>query len=148
MNFRPDLIARIYSGSPQSVRDRVAELMGQPVAEQQARVLPKTQTRRRGETQVYEVGQRYVIRAGDDAGPEVGSLIITTARQQALGDATAEDCRREGFSSKTQFIAYWQALYGAASLTEMVWVYDFDLVEQMPFPFDAVPEYPGLTAGV
>lgn len=149
MNFRRDQIVRLYARAPEEVRARVEAVIGLEIIEP-SEMVSMTQTRRRGEQQLYQIGERYrILSDHDDA--VVGTLLITNARRQRLDDASDADCRAEGFASRRAFITYWQALFGTADLDELVWVYDFLVDEQLSlYPLDSSiqPEFPGLSIGV
>lgn len=94
----------------------------------------KTQTRRPADAKtVYEVGRDYAVQPGRGKFA-IGRIVIVSYAVEPLGFITEHDARREGFDDRRAFLAYWQSLYGALDLSQVVRAYHFRVVER-----DGVP---------
>ena len=84
----------------------------------------KTATRRL--TGRYKLGQVYAVQGWlyDRAR---GYISIVKKYRQKLGDMSEEDIRKEGCSSREEFIREWEESYGPGSYQPdlEVWVYEF-----------------------
>jgi hypothetical protein len=103
--FRPQLVARILAGD-------------------------KTQTRRPvrpGDPCRYRTDRTYAVQPGRTK-RGVARVRVTDVRRERLSQITEDDACREGFASVAGFLAYWDALHGAARNREVdVWVISFAL---------------------
>lgn len=104
MIFRPELVEKILAGEKTETRRRVKE--GQPCR--------------------YKAGQIYSVQPGrGKAG--VARIRVGSVRREQLGAIRREDAIREGFWSVSDFLSYWQSLYGSVDLTMEVWVIRFEV---------------------
>jgi len=87
----------------------------------------KTATRRL--TGRYKLGRVYAVQGWlyDRAR---GYILIVKKYRQKLGDMSEEDIRKEGCSSREEFIREWEESYGPGSYQPdlEVWVYEFKLI--------------------
>lgn len=86
----------------------------------------KTQTRR-VHKHTWRLGKVYAVRTSYFGKPE-GYIRIIRKFRQRLGDISAEDVRKEGFSSVEEFREAWVALHGSWDPAQIVWVYEFILL--------------------
>ena len=88
----------------------------------------KTATRRL--TGQYKRGKVYAVQDRLYGRARCYILIVKKYRQK-LGDMSEEDIRKEGCSSREEFIREWEESYGPGSYRPdlEVWVYEFKLVK-------------------
>ena len=92
----------------------------------------KTATRRL--TGRYKRGKVYAVQDRLYGRARCYILIIRKYRQK-LGDMSEEDIRKEGCSSREEFIREWEESYGPGSYRPdlEVWVYEFKLIKHFCF---------------
>jgi len=83
----------------------------------------KTQTRRVHKL-TWQLGGVYAVRTSYFGKPE-GYIRIIRKFRQRLGDITAEDVRKEGFSSLEEFKQAWMEIHGSWDPDLVVTVYEF-----------------------
>lgn len=112
MIFRPELVRKIKAGD-------------------------KTMTRRPvkpGEKDCrYQPGKAYAVQPGRTHA-QVCRITITDVRQEAAGEISFKDARKEGFRTTTEFKDYWKTLYGSFDAAQPVWVIAFELGDSTDKP--------------
>ena len=89
----------------------------------------KTRTIRR--TGKYKVGKIYSVL--DRPGGRVwAKVLIVGKKPKKLGELTTEDVIPDGFRTLADFREEWINIYGSFSPDEIVWLYDFLVVEPRP----------------
>ena len=83
----------------------------------------KTQTRRKSKPGL-RVGRSYRLRINYSI-PLPELILITGIFPQRLEDISSDDVAKEGFSSKTEFIAAISGVYGGISPEDELWVVEF-----------------------
>ncbi len=76
----------------------------------------------------YRVGKTYAVQPSRNAA-SVARIRLVGIRQQRAGDISLEDAQAEGYASREEFFAQWQAIHGADKLNLTVWVLTFELAE-------------------
>jgi len=90
----------------------------------------KTQTRR-VHLHTWIIGKVYPIKTHwlckREEAP--GKIIILRKFRQKLGEISPEDVKKEGYNSLEEFRREWEKLHGEWNPEQVVWVYEFKLVE-------------------
>jgi hypothetical protein len=95
-----------------------------------AQVLDKSKTQtRRIHKYKWKIGNTYKIKNNYHC-KGLGSIKITRAFKQRLGDISDQDIKKEGFENRTDFINAWNALNGSWNPDIIVIVYEFNLIEK------------------
>jgi hypothetical protein len=90
----------------------------------------KTQTRRLGKKR-WNVGAIHHCRTRLFDGEPFACVRITAVRRERLGDISDGDIAREGYATRADYRAAWEAIYGSSWNDDMeVWVVDFKLAAQ------------------
>lgn len=90
----------------------------------------KTQTRRRGKWR-WKVGAIHQAKLNFKKGSKpFANLLIKAVREERLGDISEEDARREGYPTVEVYIDAYKRIYGGWDPDEVIWVVDFELVEE------------------
>lgn len=108
MIFAPEMLAKVLSGE-------------------------KTVTRRpnhNGECR-YKPGGVYAVQPGRGQ-KAVARIEIKSVWQEKLTQITNAEARREGFSDRHEFFAYWRRLYGSRLPFGTVWRIRFRLAAALP----------------
>jgi hypothetical protein len=88
----------------------------------------KTQTRRLGKKR-WNVGAIHQCKTRLFHGEPFTRVRITSVRRERLGDISDEDVVSEGYKTRADYRAAWEAIYGSPWDDDMeVWVVDFKLV--------------------
>lgn len=105
MIFRPELVEKILAGE-------------------------KTETRRpAGSFECrYKPGRTYAVQPARTK-PGVARILVKEIRREELGEIRHSGALREGFRNVTDFLIYWEKLYGRVDLLQEVWVIRFELAE-------------------
>ncbi|HDI01201.1 MAG TPA: ASCH domain-containing protein [Candidatus Bathyarchaeota archaeon] len=76
----------------------------------------------------YKVGHTYAVqrRIGERAVAWI--RIVGKKGPKKLGELTDEDVRPDGYSSLPEFKREWELLYGQWNPDELIWIYDFKVV--------------------
>ena len=85
--------------------------------------------KRNGRT-LYAVGNTYAVQPARGK-PAVARIRITGMRLEPVTSITIEDAIAEGFESCKEFFNAWVEIHGKSGLNKMVWVIEFELVEEM-----------------
>lgn len=96
----------------------------------------KSMTRRpsHGETSCrYRVEHVYRVQLGRGM-PGRFPITIKAVREEALGEITLKDAKREGFVTTQEFADYWKGLYGKFDEDSRVWVISFALGDATDTP--------------
>jgi hypothetical protein len=88
----------------------------------------KTQTRRIHKRR-WIIGHTYKIK-DQYCSKGLGTIKITRAFKQRLGDISEQDAQKEGFKNRTEFIDAWNTINGSWNPDTIVTVYEFILVEK------------------
>jgi hypothetical protein len=88
----------------------------------------KTQTRR-VHKYTWRLGGVYAVRTSYFGKPE-GYIRIVRKFRQRLGDISAEDVQKEGFSSLEEFKQAWIAIHGVWDPDLVVTVYEFRMLQK------------------
>ena len=87
----------------------------------------KTQTRRLKQPRL-KIGKKYSLRENYRTTlPD--KIFITDIYQQYLGDITLEEVKREGFTTKTEFVNIWTEIYGEYDPEMFIWVVEFQYID-------------------
>ena len=87
----------------------------------------KIQTRRLKKPNI-KIGKTYSLRSSyTQVLPE--RILITDVFQQYLGEISRDDVQKEGFDSLNAFINIWREIYGSYNPEELIWVIEFQYVE-------------------
>ena len=84
----------------------------------------KTQTRRKGKKR-WNVGAIHQCKT-EMFGEPFAHVRILDVRREKLGDISAEDAKREGFSYAWEFFSAWNQIHGKVDMDEEVWVVEFE----------------------
>lgn len=87
----------------------------------------KTMTRRSASGRTYHIGRDYAVQPGRGK-HAVARILVTSRREEFLGDIVYREARREGFQDIDAFHDYWCQLYGDFNPNERVQVIGFELV--------------------
>ena len=74
----------------------------------------------------YRVGKTYAVQPSRNAA-SVARIRLVEIRRQRAGDITTGDAQAEGYASRDEFFAQWQAIRGADKLDVEVWALSFEL---------------------
>ncbi len=88
----------------------------------------KTQTRRAHKRR-WIIGHTYKIK-DQYCSKGLGTIKITRAFKQRLGDISEQDAQKEGFKNCIEFIDAWNTINGSWNPDTIVTVYEFILVEK------------------
>ncbi len=88
----------------------------------------KTQTRRIHQRQ-WKVGNTYKIKDTYYC-KGLGTIKVTRAFKQRIGDISEQDIQKEGFKTRDEFIETWRLINGSWNPDTIVTVYEFILVEK------------------
>ena len=109
MQFSPELVAKVLSGSKTVTRRRLRD--GQPIR--------------------YQVGKVYAVQPGRGK-HHVGHIKVTRVWRARLRDMEAYDALCEGFGSVKEFARCWLGLHGNWDPYETVAVIEFELADPCP----------------
>jgi hypothetical protein len=88
----------------------------------------KTQTRRLGKKR-WNTGAIHQCRTRLFDGEPFARVRIMSVRRERLGDISRGDIAREGYATRADYRAAWEAIYGSPWNDDLeVWVVDFKLV--------------------
>ena len=87
----------------------------------------KTQTRRRHQyplkaEKIYDIKKDWYHKTGH-------KILITKVYRQRLGDITPEEAMKEGGYTVREFIEVWIRINGSWDPDEVVWIYEFKVIE-------------------
>ncbi len=74
----------------------------------------------------YRVGKTYAVQPSRNAA-SVARIHLLGIKCERAGDASLADAQAEGYASREDFFAQWQAIHGADKLDLAVWVLIFEL---------------------
>ena len=83
----------------------------------------KTVSRRRSS---YEPGSLCAIEC---EGERLGTLAVTSVREERLGDVTSDDVALEGFDRASDFFNFWWSVFPEDSLNAIVYRVEFYVVD-------------------
>ena len=75
----------------------------------------------------YKVGRTYLIQ--ERPGVNWGRILVLRKVPKKLGELTEEDVILDGFSSLEEFRREWRRMYRSLDPEQLVWLYDFKVVE-------------------